>query len=415
VLVLLAGPSVGLAQGGGRIAGRVTSAEDGRPLPGVTLMVEGLNRASLSDSTGRYVLPEVPPGLRRVNARRLGLLSGTQQVEVVADQSVTADFVLAASAVQLEAFVTVGYGTQSRRDVTGAISSIKPEDVRQIVATNPLDAIKGRIPGVDITAGSFEPGAADAIRIRGTRSISASNSPLYVVDGVPITGDLRDIDPTSIDRIEVLKDASAAAVYGSRGANGVVMITTKSGTSTGKTEVTFNSTYGLSNVMHEVAMMDALEFANFRRESYRYGGSAAAQAACANYMVNPAPCDQFALDPTMRANLAAGVNTDWQKLMLRTGNLLNNQVGFSGGNQNTRFRAGFGYIGQKGISIVQDYVARSLSLNLSHDYKRLNLQLGVQGVRNFRNAGRGAVMWDEALFNPALGRAYDSTGAPVFL
>src|SRR6185503_18467107 len=247
ILILLGASSVASGQGGGRITGRVTSTEGGRPLQGVTVIVEGTTRASLSDSTGRYVIAEAPAGAQRLTARRLGTVSSSQQVTVVAGQAVTADFQLASSAVLLEGFVTVGYGTQSRRDITGAISTVKPEDIRQVVATNPLDAIKGRIAGVDITAGSFEPGAANAIRIRGMRSISASNNPLYVVDGVPITGDLRDIDQTSIDRIEVLKDASAAAVYGSRGANGVVMITTKTGTS-GKTEVTANTSYGISTV-----------------------------------------------------------------------------------------------------------------------------------------------------------------------
>jgi TonB-linked SusC/RagA family outer membrane protein len=415
ILILLGCSSVALAQGGGRITGRVTSTEGGRPLPGVAVTVEGVNRSALSDTAGRYLLLDVPTGARRVHARRLGVASGTQQVTVAAGEVAVADFALASSAVRLEGLVTVGYGTQSRRDVSGAIASIKPEDIRQVVSANPLDAIKGRIPGVDITSGSFEPGAATNIRIRGTRSISASNNPLYVVDGVPITGDLRDIDQTSIDRIEVLKDASAAAVYGSRGANGVVMITTKRGTSGGRTEVTVASTYGVSEIRREVPMMSGEEFANFRREAYRSGGSAAAQAACASYMTNPAPCDQFALDATMRTNLAAGVNTNWQELMLRQGNLQNTQVGFAGGNENTRFRAGLGYLGQQGISKVQDYVSRSTSLNLSHDYQRLSLQLGVQGVRNLRNAGRGAVMWDEALFNPALGRMYDSAGARVFL
>src|SRR5205823_8032183 len=148
-----------------------------------------------------------------------------------------------------------------RREVSGAVSSLKAEDIHQIVTGNALDAIKGRIPGVDITSGSFEPGAAASIRIRGTRSITASNNPLYVVDGVPITGDLRDIDQNSIERIEVLKDASAAAVYGSRGANGVVMITTKRGSASGKTEFTLNTTYGASKVRREVDMMDAQQFA----------------------------------------------------------------------------------------------------------------------------------------------------------
>src|SRR5215207_4605814 len=217
-MMTLLASSAALAQGGGRVTGRVTAVEGGRPLQGVTVVVEGATRPSLTDSTGRYVLSDVAPGARRVTARRLGVAAASQQVTVAAGQVVVADFSLASSAVQLEGLVTVGYGTTSRRNVTGAISSIKPEDIRQIVSANPLDAIKGRIPGVDITAGSWEPGAAANIRIRGTRSIRASNNPLYVVDGVPITGDLRDVDQTSIDRIEVLKDASAAAVYGSRGA-----------------------------------------------------------------------------------------------------------------------------------------------------------------------------------------------------
>ena len=414
---LLAPSLAGAQQATGRIVGRVSSAA-GQPLPAVSVVVQGTNpvRGTQTDATGRFVIAGVPAGTYDLQARLIGFRAVTQPVRVVASDSAVSNFQLTAQATQLSAVVTVGYGTQSRRNITGAVSSLNTEDIRQVVAANPLDAIKGRIPGVDITSGSFEPGANNNIRIRGTRSISASNNPLYVIDGVPITGDLRDIDPTSIERIEVLKDASAAAVYGSRGANGVLMVTTKRGTSGGKTEVTVNTTYGASDVRREVPMMNALEFANFRRESYRYGGSAAQQAACANYMTNPAPCDAVALDPTMRANLAAGVDTDWQELMLRQGNILNTQVGFAGGNQNTRFRAGLGYIGQKGISIVQDYVARTVSMNVSHDYKKLNLQLGVQGVRNYRNAGRGAVMWDEALFNPALGRAFDpATGAPVFL
>jgi TonB-linked SusC/RagA family outer membrane protein len=416
VCALFAPTLAGAQQATGRIVGRVSSAA-GQPLPAANVVVQGTNpvRGTQTDANGRFVIAGVPVGTYDLQARVLGFRALTQPVRVSASDSTVANFQLTAQATQLSAVVTVGYGTQSRRNITGAVSSLNTDDIRQVVASNPLDAIKGRIPGVDITSGSFEPGANNNIRIRGTRSISASNNPLYVIDGVPITGDLRDIDPTSIDRIEVLKDASAAAVYGSRGANGVLLVTTKRGTSSGKTEVTVNSTYGVSNVRREVPMMNSQEFANFRRESYRYGGSPAQQTACANYMTNPAPCDAVALDPTMRANLAAGVDTDWQELMLRQGNLLNTQVGFAGGNQNTRFRAGLGYLGQQGISIVQDYVARTVSMNVSSDYKRLNLQLGVQGVRNYRNAGRGAVMWDEALFNPAVGRPYDDNGNPVFL
>ena len=398
------------AQAPGRVTGTVTIT-GGQPLAGANLIVVGTEVRGSTGPDGRFSLLNVPAGTREIRAQRIGYAPVTQTVNVTAGETVTLNLTMAAQAVQLQGVVTVGYGTQSRREVTGAVATLKADALQQVVSANPLEAMKGRIPGVDITAGSFEPGAANAIRIRGTRSITANNNPLYVIDGVPITGDLREIDQNSIESIEVLKDASAAAVYGSRGANGVVLITTKRGGTTGKTEFTLNATYGQSEIRREVEMMDAQEFANFRREAYRAGGN----PACQNYLTNPGPCDLVALDPTMRANLAAGVNTNWQQQLLRTGNLRNTQLGFAGGNADTRFRAGFGYLGQTGISIVQSYDARTGSFNVSHTQGRLNLQLGIQGAATNRDAGRGAVMWDEALFNSPLGRVRDTTGAYVFL
>jgi len=414
ILALLTPLAVAQTQQGGRIAGRVMSAE-GLYLPSVRVTVVGTTRIAVSDSAGRFTITDVPIGQQVVRATRFGYSPASQTVTVTSGQTVSVTLQLTVAAIQLEGVVTVGYGTQSRRQVTGAVSTVKADVLQQVVGGNALDAIKGRIPGVDITATSFDPGATQNIRIRGTRSITAGNNPLYVVDGVPITGDLRDVDQNSIESIDVLKDAAAAAVYGSRGANGVVMITTKRGTLAGITEFTLASTYGVSRIRQEVNMMSGQEFANFRRESYRNSNTASYATACAAYMTNPTPCDAVALDPTMRANLAAGVNTNWQDLMLRDGNLQNTQLGFSGGSGTTRFRAGFGYLGQDAINIVQDYTARTGSFNLSHAQGRLSLQLGVQGTQNHRDVGRGSVMWDEVLFNPALGRNVDSTGRQVFL
>lgn len=398
----------------GRIAGAVTGT-DGQPLSAANIVVAGTTISASTGPDGRYVLPAVPAGSHMLRATRVGYAPDSTTITMATGQSVEASFRLRVTAVQLEGVVTVGYGTQSRREVSGAVSTIQGDALRQVVSANPLDAIKGRIPGVDITATSFDPGAAQQIRIRGTRSITAETNPLYVVDGVPITGDLRDIDQNSIASIDVLKDASAAAVYGSRGANGVVMITTKRGGALGRTEFTVNTSYGTSRVRKEVDMMDAQQFANFRRESYRNSNTAAYATACANYVADPAACDAVALDPTMRANLAAGVNTNWQDLMLRQGNLSNTQIGFSGGNAMTRFRAGFGYLGQNSINIVQDYNARTGSFNVSHNQGRLELQLGIQGAQTHRDIGRGSVMWDEALYNPAVGRMADDDGNPIFL
>lgn len=414
ILALITPVAIAQAQQTGRIAGRVMVAE-GLYLPSIQVTVVGTTRGAVSDSAGRFTISDVPTGSQVLRATRLGYTPATQTVAVTAGQTTEVIIQMSATAIQLEGVVTVGYGSQSRREVTGAVATIKADVLQQVVGGNPLDAIKGRIPGVDITATSFDPGAAQNIRIRGTRSITAGNNPLYVVDGVPITGDLRDIDQNSIETIDVLKDASAAAVYGSRGANGVVMITTKRGGLGGITDFTLTSTYGTSRIRQLVDMMNGQEFANFRRESYRNSNTASYAAACANYMTNPAPCDAVALDPTMRANLAAGVNTNWQELMLRDGNIQNTQLGFSGGSGTTRFRAGFGFLGQNAINIVQGYTARQGSFNLSHNQGRLSLQLGIQGSQTHRDIGRGSVMWDEALFNPALGRNVDSTGRQVFL
>jgi len=414
ILALFTPVAMAQTQQGGRISGRVMAGE-GLYLPSVQVTVVGTTRGAVSDSAGRFTITDVPAGSQLVRATRLGYSPMSQTVVVRAGETATVSFQLAATAIQLEGVVTVGYGSQSRREVSGAVSTVRADVLQQVVGGNALDAIKGRIPGVDVTATSFDPGATQNIRIRGTRSITAGNNPLYVVDGVPITGDLRDIDQNSIETIEVLKDASAAAVYGSRGANGVVMITTKRGTVAGITDFTLSSTWGSSRITHEVPMMTGTEFANYRRESYRNSNTASYATACANYATNPTPCDAVALDPTMRANLAAGVNTNWQDLMLRNGNLQNTQIGFSGGSGTTRFRAGFGYLGQNAINIVQDYTSRTGSFNLSHEQGRLSLQLGVQAAQNHRDVGRGSVMWDEALFNPSLGRNADSTGRQIFL
>ena len=355
-----------------------------------------------------------PSATQVVRAARLGYAPASQTVTVTTGQTVTVTLQMTATAIQLEGIVTVGYGSQSRREVTGAVSTIKADVLQQVVGGNALDAIKGRVPGVDITATSFDPGATQNIRIRGTRSITAGNNPLYVVDGVPITGDLRDIDQNSIESIDVLKDASAASVYGSRGANGVVMITTKRG--------------GLS-ALRTSPLQHVRRFANPRASphdvrpgvrqlpprvipQFQYG---VVRDRLRELRGKPDDLRRSGTRSDDARQPRRRVNTNWQDLMLRDGNLQNTQLGFSGGNGTTRFRMGLGFLGQNGINIVQGYTARTGSFNVSHNQGRLDLQLGVQGVQNHRDVGRGSVMWDEALFNPALGRNVDSTGRQVFL
>jgi TonB-dependent SusC/RagA subfamily outer membrane receptor len=221
-----------------------------------------------------------------------------------------------------------------------------------------------------------------------------------VVDGVPITATCATSTRQHRDHRRA-QDASAAAVYGSRGANGVVMITTKRGDcrSSGSHDFTLSQHVRRFADPRGSPMMSGQEFANFRRESYRNSNTASYATACANYATNPTPCDAVALDPTMRANLAAGVNTNWQDLMLRDGNLQNTQLGFSGGRRTTRFRAASASSARTHQHRAGLH-ARARLIQREPQAGRLSLQLGIQGAQNHRDVGRGSVMWDEALFNP---------------
>ncbi|HEY0036546.1 MAG TPA: SusC/RagA family TonB-linked outer membrane protein, partial [Longimicrobium sp.] len=373
-----------------------------------TVSIPALRRSAVTNPQGRFTLNAVPAGTQSVTVSQIGRAATTRTVTVVAGETATLNFELGDAAIALDAVVAVGYGQQRARDVTGAVSSLRGEDITQVIAANPIDAIKGRIAGVDVTISSPEPGAGARVRIRGSRSITATNEPLYVVDGVPVSGDLRDIDQNSIASIDVLKDASAAAVYGSRGANGVVLITTQRGRA-GRTVFNFNSTYGVSNVLNPVDLMNGVEFAELRREVARNAGTyrCPTAAACA-------AGDLEILDDSMRAALAAGISTDWQSEIMRTGLLRDNNLSVSGGTTNTRFRVGLGYLNQDGITMGQGYDAKQASLNLGHDFGRLDLQLTTQASRTEREAGLGARLWDEALFNSPLGRARADDGTLLF-
>lgn len=436
VIALLGAGSVpGQAQDGGRVVGVVTS-EGGRPISGASISVAGTALGTLTGTDGRYGIDGVPAGPREVRTSMLGYADVTREVVVDVGGSVTADFQMSTEAILLEGIVAVGYGTQERRTVTGSVASIRSEEINRIVTANPMDALKGRLAGVDISSMSFEPGAAARVRIRGSRSIQASNDPLIVVNGVPIgssdptnrgmigsgmqglergrnsgSGGLRDINPQDIESIEVLKDAAATAIYGSRAANGVLLITTKQG-SAGRTRIDYNMSIGAQRILRMPDMMNGEQFANYRREAYR----AAENEACQNYLVDPATCDAGgALDAFERENLNAGIWTDWQDELLRTGDIQSHQLAISGGTDNTQFRASASYLDQTGITRTQAYDAKSAMVSLTHDFGRVDVHATVQGSQTVRHAGRGAGVWDEALFNSPLGRARDDEGNLIML
>ena len=407
---------VGRAQGSttvatGTISGIVLDQATGAPLGGAQVTVVGANVGAEAGSDGRYTITGLAPGTYRVQTQRIGYAISETSVAVAAGEIATADFRLQQVAVALQEVVVVGYGTQVRRDITGSVASVGAEDVHEVPHVNAIDAIKGRVPGVDIVTTGNKPGDGIRVRLRGERSLKASNDPLYVLDGIPMAGGIGDLNPRDIESIEVLKDASATAIYGSRGANGVVLITTRNGRS-GATSLTYDSYGGIQTPLRRVRLFNGPEFAEYRREAERTRNN----YKCA---VGVAVCDSadaklFGPDGTLPA-LQAGLWTDWQDLVLRGGSQVSNEVAVTGGSDQTHFALTAGQLQQQGIIKAQDFTRRSMRLNFDHELTpRLRVGSSTSLIRTEQNVGRGDAVYSEAMTNNPLGMAFDSTGAILF-
>jgi len=247
------------------IEGTVTS-EKGDFLQGVVVEDKSSNAATITDVKGKYKLTVKTKGTLSISFTGYA----TQSVNYSASTT-TLDVVLAIDTKGLDEVVVVGYATVKKKDLTGAVSGINSKDIRSRPVNNAVQAMQGKVAGVDISSNE-RPGQVGSINIRGVRSLTASNSPLFVVDGIPlITGGIDNINPGDIESIDVLKDASATAIFGSRGANGVVIVTTKQGKA-GKTTVTFNHALTSENLEDNRVMFNADEYITYKRWAYYYSG-----------------------------------------------------------------------------------------------------------------------------------------------
>ena len=408
----LAPPRSVSAQQTGTITGVVRTQETGAPLRDARVTIAGTRFNARTDSAGQYTIAAVPPGTYHVQAQiigyELGLVPG---VVVTADQSATADFQLTQLAIALQELVVVGYGTQVRRDVTGSLASVDGDNVHEVPKVNAIEAIKGRVAGVDIVTTGNKPGDGVRVRLRGERSLKASNDPLYVLDGIPMAGGIGDLNPRDIESIDVLKDASATAIYGSRGANGVVLITTRKGRA-GATNFTYDSYAGYQAPLRRVRLFNGPEFAEYRREAERARNNykcAQGVAVC-----DSADAKLFGPDGTLAA-LRAGRWTDWQDLVLQEGAQVSNEIGVTGGSDQTHFALTAGQLKQRGIVKAQDFERRSMRLNFDHELSpRLRVGSSTSLIRTEQNVGRGDAVYTEALTNNPLGMAFDTTGAILF-
>ena len=426
VLAALSVATNARAQNVGRLTGTVTAAEDGRPLAGANVAVIGTNRSTFTNASGVYVLEQVPAGSRQARVRFLGYAPLTQPVTVERDRTDTLNFQLVAAPIQLEGLVVTAYGEQERRELTGSIATLDLTDLRDVPLPNPAQLLQGRVAGVDVVSAGYRPGAAMNVSIRGVRSITAGNQPLYVVDGVPLVGGgIEDFNPAQIASIEVLKDASATAPYGSRGANGVILITTnrgEAGAGGGTSSVSYDFQYGQSSALHLVDYMNGPQLAQERLDAARLANSIPAWSYDNK---NVAYC---ALD--IRTNATTGLpdtsgtttwralhpgcvtGTDWQRAIYRNGSQQQHRLSYNSVSGNARLSLSGTYLNQTGITVGQGYAQYAGTVSFENTYGRLRLGATATGSRSVADIGGDGSLWAEATANSSLGAPYDSAGTP---
>ena len=362
------------------IVGKVRN-EDGEPLSGVTVTVKQSNRAVTTDADGNYSI-SVPHGRAVLVFTMVGYLS--KDVEV--GESGTYDVVLTSATYDLDQVVVIGYGTVKKRDLTGAISSIKRDDIADFPITNITQALQGRAAGVQVLRNTGSPGGTVQVRIRGTNSILGSSDPLWIIDGFP--GDQNTVNPEDIESIEILKDASATAIYGSRGANGVVLVTTKQGKK-GTSRVDFSASHTSQGVRKKLDVMDAGEFMQFININRRN---------------NDLP-DYFSPSDIE----SAGEGTDWQDLIFRNAPIATVNASVSGGTDRTRYFLSGGYYDEQGIMINNYFKRYNLRTNVDHEISaKFKLSLNANLTRSQRNNNIGDV--GNALIAPPTLSPYNEDG-----
>ena len=394
------------------VSGAVTDAEDGGVLPGVNVVVKGSTIGTVTDIEGSYSL-SVPDGETILVFSSVGYLG---QEVAVGNQS-TVNVTMNPDIQSLSEVVVVGYGTQEKRDVTAAIASVSEEEIKEMPVASPIEALQGRVAGLDIRSAGGRPGQGVTVQIRGRRSIEAGNDPLYVIDGIPTQGDINDINPQDIQSIEVLKDAASTAIYGSRGANGVILITTKRGSSN-KTTVNYDGFYGITEASNMVDMMNGAEFADLKREANRRKTIIVDDKESSVLAWDgEIPADEVVFDdPVELASVSQDPvrSTDYQDLVLQRGMRQNHQLGINGGNEKTRFLISGNYFDEEGLISTQGFTRYSLRINLDHEIND-RVRIGTSTVlsRSFENRGTNPLT--EALLNNPLGVPYDEEGEVIFL
>lgn len=405
--------STGYAQENIAIKGVVLSESDGLPLPGANVMLKnnGGNNGTVTSENGEFSMT-VP-----VNSILVVSFIGYFQQEILITSDKNYRIFLKEQSIQMDEVVVVGYGTQKKSDLTGSIASVKGVDIVSTSIASLDQGIQGKAAGVVVTQTSGQPGAATTIRIRGTSSINGTNEPLYVIDGVPIISDagagstgavkgpqlnpLASLNPSDIESIEILKDASATAIYGARGANGVILVSTKQGQK-GKSTISYDFYTGVQQVRKLMPMLTAKELAELANE-------AADNANVDRKIIFASP-----------TNL--GIGTNWQEEIFRIAPIQNHQLSISGGTEQGTYAISLNLFSQDGIIIGSKFTKGNLRINLANQVKK-KIKVGASINMN-RSVLNGVVTDDEGAipssvtswaleFNPGLS-VYDDNGDYIY-
>lgn len=399
----VAGELVQSVQQGRTVTGKIID-DTGEPLIGVSVLVKGTTVGTITDFDGNYSL-EVPSGKNILVISYIGYK--TQDITV--GKSNQLNIKMEADTQALDEVVVVGYGVMKKRDLTGSIASVKAADIVKSPASNAMEALQGQVPGLDIVRNSGKATSGVTINIRGQRSLSdvkdefgnnVANAPLFIIDGMQ-GGDFSDIAPADIESIEVLKDASSTAIYGSQGANGVIIITTKKGAQ-GKTKFSYNGYFGVNGWAQYPDMLSGEDYMQVRREAARTGGQ-----------WNSTADDQKLFTVEEWQAIQNGEWTDWIDEVLHTGLVQSHQVTASGGTEKTTAMLSAGYYQEKG-SFKNDKMDKyNLRMNIEHKLgKTVKVGATTQVTHYAQDERAENVLW-RAATNAPLGKAYDEDGKVV--
>ena len=358
------------------VRGRVTN-ETNQPVVGASVVLKGTTTGTTTNDNGQYQISVPSNGTLVISS------VGYPVKEIAVGGQTTHDVSLTATSTDLQQVVVVGYGTQRREAVTGSVASIGGERLREVPTPNISQALQGRLAGVDISQTSTRPGATMQIRVRGTRSLSADNNPLIVLDGIPFIGSLADINPNDIKSLDVLKDASATAIYGARGANGVILITTDKGGRGRKPRINYSGYAGLQEVFAKYPMMNGPEFVALRAARGQY--------------VNG-------------ADEKNDLDTDWQDLFYKTGMVTDHNISLSGGTESGNYNFGGGYYLNQGIIPTQQYKRYSLRGSLEQQVGQL-FRFGFTTNNNFNQSEGNQVGLYNALSMSPITSPYNADGS----